>query len=219
MSDIGLRIVLVRHGESVWNASGQWQGQANPPLSDTGVAQSEKVAARLASMDFDVIVTSDLVRALQTAQLVAAAHGLVPEARAGFRELDVGVWAGHTSAEIAELFPDEWAGYVSGADPRRGGGESLGQLNARVCGAFDLLIADAGAQKWQTIGIVTHGGVVRALAMRALGLDGAPRRRPGLAPPANTALAEILYGSRGLRLVRYNDDSHLAAAADTALDT
>lgn len=106
------QILLVRHGESEWNALGRWQGQADPPLTERGRAQAAHGAAVLGAVD--AIVTSDLQRALVTAQVIAGTLGaepLVVDPR--LRERDAGEWSGLTRDEIHE----QWPGYLS--DDRR----------------------------------------------------------------------------------------------------
>src|SRR6187551_2407785 len=97
------RILLVRHGQSTWNADGRWQGQADPPLSELGIAQAEAAARVLDGVG--TIWSSDLERAHHTASILAAALGLavVPDAR--LREREAGEWTGLTRAEIDEQYP------------------------------------------------------------------------------------------------------------------
>ncbi len=213
-----MHIYMIRHGESVWNARGVWQGQADPELSETGIEQARHVSERLAEVAFDRVIASDLTRAVQTAEFISAGHDLEVEQRPGFRECDVGGWAGHTSSEIAERFPDQWQAYQAGQDPRRGGGESLTEMQTRVEAAFHELVDSAEAHGWETLCLVSHGGVVRELALLALDLHESVGHRRPLAAPTNTAVSEMTVGTRGRRLLRYNDDGHLSAVGDTALD-
>src|ERR687894_225034 len=100
------RLLLVRHGESTWNARGRWQGWADPPLTDLGRAQAE--AAGPAAAPVDAVVSSDLQRARATAELMAVALGLDPAAvhvEPDVRERDVGDFTGLTRAEIEERWP------------------------------------------------------------------------------------------------------------------
>src|SRR5256885_12101092 len=88
---VAKRILLVRHGESVWNAEGRWQGAANPPLSDAGREQARALAEAVRDAGIDGIVASDLDRAHETAQIVAGVLGLPqPSIDSGWRERDVG---------------------------------------------------------------------------------------------------------------------------------
>ncbi len=151
-------MLLVRHGQSEWNARGRWQGQADPPLSALGREQARAAVARLGVVD--LIVASDLDRALTTAALLAEGLGVGPvlvEPR--LRERSAGEWSGLTRAEIDE----QWPGYL--AERRRPPGfEPHDQLRARVRDALDdIARAQAGAE----VLVVTHGGVVYVLEEEA----------------------------------------------------
>jgi len=102
------RILLVRHGESEWNAVGRWQGQADPPLSEVGRRQAFMAAERIGAVD--AVVSSDLERAVQTAFIIGEALGVGPVITdERLRERDAGEWSGLTKAEIEQ----QWPGYLS----------------------------------------------------------------------------------------------------------
>jgi broad specificity phosphatase PhoE len=107
------RILLVRHGQSEWNASGRWQGQADPPLTDLGRTQAVEASRALGALD--AVWASDLSRATETAVIVAEALGVGPVVfDTDLRERDAGEWSGLTRDEIDERFP----GYLQdGARP------------------------------------------------------------------------------------------------------
>jgi broad specificity phosphatase PhoE len=155
------RFLLIRHAESVWNASGRWQGQADPPLSERGRRQAEAVAADLARTRFDVLISSDLARALETARIIGRATGVEPHVDRRLRELDVGAWAGLGREEIARVAPERLARFESGdPDARPGGGETRREIRQRVRRTFaDLASRHAGRR----VAVVTHLGVIRAL--------------------------------------------------------
>ena len=171
------RLLLVRHGESTWNAAGRWQGWADPPLTDLGRAQAE--AAAPAAAPVDAVVSSDLERARVTAELMAAALDIgAVHVEAGLRERDVGDYTGLTRAEIEERWPGALSqGNASIArNPRDAHfGESIEQLAARVNGALARLAAAFAGQR---VLVITHGGVVRNLE-RSLGIE--PDPLPNLA--------------------------------------
>jgi broad specificity phosphatase PhoE len=149
-------MLLVRHGQSEWNAVGRWQGQADPPLSDLGRRQALNAAPRIGSVD--VIVSSDLQRALETAQIMSTSLGVGPVVvEPGLRERDAGAWSGLT----AEQIDAGWPGFRE--DGRRPEGwESDADLLLRVGAALDRIDREyAGAD----ILVVTHGGVVYALEL------------------------------------------------------
>jgi broad specificity phosphatase PhoE len=154
-------LFLIRHAQSQLNAQGRWQGLTDAPLSAQGLAQAQALERELAGERLDAVVTSPLLRALETARRVAAPHGLVPELEAELRELDVGEWGGLTRGEIAIRWPAELVQFDSGdADARPPGGESRRELGLRVGrAAMALVLRHAGRR----IALVTHLGVIAAL--------------------------------------------------------
>jgi probable phosphoglycerate mutase len=157
----GAAIWLIRHAESEWNALGLWQGQANPPLSQRGRAQAEALASKLRIARFDALVSSDLLRARETAEIVAQAIGLPLVCDARLRERNLGAWSGLTHAEIASRWPVDFARVQArDLDVRPGGGESIRDVALRARGCFEDLARDGASGR---IGVVAHGGVIRAL--------------------------------------------------------
>jgi broad specificity phosphatase PhoE len=155
------RLFLIRHGESVWNAQGLWQGQGDPPLSPQGRAQAADLAKRLEIAGVSAIVTSDLARARETAGIVAAELGLGMHLEPRLRELDVGCWSGLSRAEIARRWPEDLARFRDGdEDLRPGGGESWRELRTRAVQALgDVAAAHPAAR----VAVVTHAGLVRSV--------------------------------------------------------
>src|SRR6185437_15592133 len=115
-------LLIARHGETDWNREGRWQGWADPPLNDTGRAQAKQLAGELRDTPFDAVYSSDLRRAFETAEILAAPHDIPVVADPGLREIDVGSWSGLTRAEIDARFPDG----------ERPGGETRDEHLARV---------------------------------------------------------------------------------------
>jgi probable phosphoglycerate mutase len=158
------RLLCIRHAESTWNASGRWQGQADPPLSDAGREAAERLAKRLAEELSDVaaLVSSDLLRGRETAGILGRALGREPEHWALLREADIGSWSGRLTAEIEALWPEDYRRFRAG-DPelRPGGGESRRALRERaLAGVRALEERFAGGP----IVVVAHLGWIRALA-------------------------------------------------------
>lgn len=160
-------LLLVRHGESVWNAERRWQGQADPPLSRLGEAQAADAAQRLAPLGFSAIVASDLVRARRTAEILAAILGLPVQVEPGLREIDVGDWSGLTRPEIEAGWPGELADWSEGRSEAPPGGESRHHLASRARGTIVRVAGTAPAG--DRLLLVTHGALIRNLD-RALGL-------------------------------------------------
>lgn len=153
------RILLVRHGESVWNAEGRWQGAANPPLSDAGRAQARALAQCLLGEGIDRVVTSDLDRANETGRIVADVLGLPPPAvDPRWRERDVGDISGHTREEIEAKWPGLLEQWRRGELESMPGGE--GDITSRAVEALDAV---ATSPAGTCTLVVTHGGVIGAI--------------------------------------------------------
>jgi broad specificity phosphatase PhoE len=156
------RVLIVRHGQSTWNADGRWQGHADPPLSSLGEAQA--AAAADVVPEVDLVMASDLARARQTAEIIAAARGLGPvRFDARLRERDSGDWTGFTREEI-EL---AWPGWLD-AGRLPDNFEVWERVAERVTAAVNE-VHDAYPDG--TILVVAHGGVVRSLE-RSIGAEG-----------------------------------------------
>jgi glucosyl-3-phosphoglycerate phosphatase len=180
------RLILVRHGESTWNAEERLQGQLDPPLSERGREQARTLTAMLDGVPDERVICSDLVRARETADML----GLCP-ARFDprWREIDVGSWAGRTAAEI-DAQGDELTNWRGG--PRRApDGEPWEAFHARVAGAIDELTAEGGP--WI---VICHGGCIRAGTAH---LTGADHLRLASPPNASTTVFEsgrlLTYGA------------------------
>jgi broad specificity phosphatase PhoE len=172
------RLLLVRHGESTWNAERRWQGWADPPLSPRGEEQARQAARALAASGLTAVVCSDLQRARRTAELLGEALGLgPPRVEPGLRERNVGEWSGLTLEEIEDRWPGALEEYRSGRYFRPPGGEDSETLVARVEAALGR-VAERFAGG--TPLVVAHGGVIRTLERR-LALDPLPSPLPNLA--------------------------------------
>jgi probable phosphoglycerate mutase len=174
---LAARLLLVRHGQSTHNAEARLQGQADPDLSQTGRAEAQLLRPLFTGFAPERVITSDLRRATETAAIIG-----FPEARrdARLREIDVGSWAGRPLADFPDELETAWRGGPRHADD----GESWADLQARVGGALDELLATG-----DTWVIVCHGGVVRAALSHVTGAD--PRRVAG---PANASVTIVRAG-------------------------
>jgi broad specificity phosphatase PhoE len=198
-------LLLLRHGETEWNLSGRWQGQAaDTPLTELGRQQARIVARRLRAYPIRAIYSSDLLRAFETAQIAGQTLGLTPIADIALRESDIGAWTGLTWDEITVRYPDEVAAMYAGQEVRRGGGESYGELQTRLATAVERI---AARHPGQTVLLVSHGAALRSLVAHALDASLAQMHR--IAIGGNTALSVIQIRHGHLRLVSYNDTAHL----------
>jgi 2,3-bisphosphoglycerate-dependent phosphoglycerate mutase len=152
------RFIVVRHGETAWNREARIQGHGDSPLTEAGLAQAHAIARRLAGEPLDALVSSDLGRALQTAQRVSAATGRAVRSDARFRERSFGAAEGLTYAELQERFPDTFAHGL--ADFRVPEGETRREFYGRIGAAFEAL---AREEAGRCVAVVCHGGVLSAL--------------------------------------------------------
>lgn len=149
-----VNLLVVRHAESVWNLDGRWQGHANPPLSVAGAAQARAAAANLD--DVECVVSSDLDRARETAEIIAESLGAGPvTCDPGWRERSVGLWQGLTTEQIERDFPGDLA---AGNYPP--GWESDASLIERV---FDATHRIAARVPSGDVLVVSHAGVIYTL--------------------------------------------------------
>lgn len=202
-----VRVLIVRHGETPWNADGRIQGQTDVHLSDRGEMQARALAPRLAEELIAAVYASDLQRAWRTADLAVEGR-FVPVTRdPAWRELAFGEWEGLVYAEAAARDPEVASRRLR--HPARTappGGEHLGDLLDRVRPALQAIQARHAGE---TVLIATHGGVVRALGCFFLGLDldAAWRLTAG-----NAGLSIFSWWPDGPILESWNDTSHLRSA-------
>ncbi|KVN87323.1 histidine phosphatase family protein [Burkholderia ubonensis] len=208
------QILFIRHGETAWNRIKRIQGHIDIPLADSGLAQAQRLAVRLAretrdGARVDAIYSSDLKRAQQTAQPAADALGLPLVLRAGLRERAYGIFQGHDSTEIEARFPDAYAAWQTrdpGFEPE--GGESQRAFYHRVLHALEPIVA---AHPGGRIACVAHGGVLDCVYRFANGLDlAAPRNYQLL----NTSINVVDYVDGRANVVQWADVSHLDETSD-----
>ena len=198
------RLLLVRHGETTWNASRRYQGHADVPLNEVGRMQARAVAQRLATEHLDAIYSSDLARAWETAEAIALHHKLPVHADPRLREMSFGEWQGMTYAEMEERFPEQVAWWDADRLNRAApGGETLAQVTARLQSVLDDACHN---HPHQTVLFVAHGGPIRLLL--CLLLNKSPSEFWQF-EVSNTSLSEIVWRPAGPRLYLWNDTHHL----------
>jgi glucosyl-3-phosphoglycerate phosphatase len=195
-----LRVSFVRHGQSDANVRGEWQGHGDAPLSPLGREQAAALGARLRTVPFDWVESSDLIRARTTSEVLGA--NVTPNP--AFREIDLGAWEGLTREEVAKRFPAEVAQLAAGAPIRIGGGESWEDLHVRASLALDDLRARLAPGQHAVV--FSHGGVVTTLFS---GLLGVRERRPfPIGHVLNTSWSTARFEDGRVIVERYNDGSH-----------
>jgi len=197
--------LLIRHGETDWNALGRWQGNAPVPLNEIGLAQARALATYLAAQPqrIDVIYSSPLTRARQSAQAIADALAMPVRTDDRLREVDTGDWQGLTRVEAAAWDPERFAAYQADwYNVPIPNGESRRQLQVRARAAFDDITArHLGA----TIALVSHGGTLGMLFESLLGKI----ERPTLSNTSLTILEQDAPG-KPWTLVRVGWAPHLS---------
>jgi broad specificity phosphatase PhoE len=195
------RIVLWRHGRTEWNASGRFQGQTDISLDDFGREQADGAARRLASLQPELLVSSDLRRARDTMAALAALTGLKIELDARLRETFAGDWQGLTGTEIATRHPEDYKSWRAG-DPllRVGGGETRQEVAERVAAAVRDVAARLSDDGLAVL--TTHGGAAR-LGIAAL--IGMPLERfTNIGGLSNTSWSMLRDTDQGWVLVEHN---------------
>jgi probable phosphoglycerate mutase len=167
MAGTGVRIFLARHGETVFNVEGRWQGHSDSPLTERGLRQARELARALADEPIAAVFSSDLGRAMGTARAVADAHGLdvTPDAR--LRELNTGHWTRKSRAEIELEYPGlqkAWATRPAGL--RLPGGETILEAQAR---ALAFVAEHMPDHIGQAVLVITHGAIGQSILVNAMG--------------------------------------------------
>lgn len=207
-ADAVTRVLLVRHGETDWNAALRIQGHTDIALNARGRWQAQRLAAALADESLHAVYSSDLSRAHGTAEPTAVAAGLPVQHDEGLRERGFGRFEGLTFAEIEQRWPEDalrWRRRDSGFAP--GGGEPLEAFHARAVATTAAL---AQRHRGQAILVVSHGGVLDCLyrAATGLALDAARSWQLG-----NASINRLLHTDGGFTLVGWDDARHLADAS------
>lgn len=168
-------LYLARHGETDWNRERRWQGHTDIALNEAGRRQARELAEALRDRRLGRAFSSDLSRARETAEIVAAALGLAEViVDADLRERSFGVFEGLTEAECCERYPEHWAAYRSDLKQPPPGAEAFEDVAQRMRTALERALHRAGSAAPQSILVVSHGGAMRALLLALLGTVPAP---------------------------------------------
>ncbi|WP_427158435.1 histidine phosphatase family protein [Aliinostoc sp. HNIBRCY26] len=208
----GVRLLLVRHGETQWNRETRFQGQIDVPLNDNGRQQAQKAGEFLQNVAIDFAVSSTMARPKETAEIILQHHPDVNlELQAGLREISHGLWEGKLEVEIDQEFPGElhlWR--TAPATVQMPEGENLQQVWERSTATWQAIVESALANQRQTGLIVAHDATNKTLLCHILGLpaDNFWNFRQG-----NGAVSVIDYpaGLNGLPVLQaMNITSHLS---------
>jgi broad specificity phosphatase PhoE len=173
------RFVLVRHGEAAGNRELRYLGATDAPLTERGHEQARQLADALRAYPLAAIYSSPLIRARETAQAVAASHGLAAYVEDDLREEHFGAWENLTRAQVRETDGAALAAWEAGTDVAPHGGESLEAVRARAIASATQLAARHGGEM---VALVSHVGPIKALVCAALGLPAAGALRMWLDP-------------------------------------
>ena len=197
-------VILIRHGETVWNLERRYQGQLDSPLTERGVQQSEAIADRLRDRPFDHLYASDLGRTWQTAAPTTAATGraAIPEPR--LRERHFGIFHGLDRTTIRQRYPEAHRKYTSD-DPDYAvpEGESLRQLHQRTVSCLEELAERHASQR---LVLISHGGALAALLRHVIGI---PIAAPRPFKLFNAAFNLIVYEEGSWQIETLGDICHL----------
>lgn len=200
------RIWLVRHGQTDYNRDGRWQGQMDIPLNEQGRREAAALRDYLIAhhkAGFRRIISSDLMRALDTARAVATAYGLKPETDVRWREIHLGTFEGLMSEDIQQRYPDEWA--TRKADPANyiyPNGENRAMLRDRALEAFHAATDDRADGD---VAVFAHGGTIRVLLAHLFDGD---ERVAGLKVP-NTSFSRLRRDGDGWIIEELSATPHL----------
>ncbi|MFD2367532.1 histidine phosphatase family protein [Pseudoduganella sp. GCM10020061] len=206
-------ILLIRHGETAWNADRRLQGHTDIPLNTEGERQAEALAAALAGERFDAIVASDLQRAHQTAEAIARHHGLPVQRDARLRERCYGAFEGLLYAEIARRYPEDWedwqARQVDSVPPA--GERQAESFRAFYRRSLDAVADWAARHPGKSLALVAHGGVLECAYRAAHNMV---LESPRSFPIRNASINRFRFHDGRLVLDSWGETGHLAKALD-----
>jgi probable phosphoglycerate mutase len=210
-------ILLIRHGETAWNAVRRLQGHLDIPLNAEGERQAAALGQALLGEPLDAIFASDLARARQTAHAIASLRGMDVQVDAGLRERCYGAFEGMMYAEISGRYPDAYRAWQSrDLDARFPEGvhvaETLREFSTRALSAITRIVS---ARSYRRVALVTHGGVLECAyrAAHGVGFD-----RPRDFDILNASLNRLAWDGSALKVLQWGDVTHLEALALDEID-
>ncbi|MDA0263878.1 MAG: histidine phosphatase family protein [Chloroflexi bacterium] len=204
------KLLIVRHGETAWNAEGRIQGHTDIGLSDRGIEQAAMLGMRLAGTQIDAAYSSDMMRTSETAKIALGTRGVTAFETPRLREYHKGVFEGLTLAEIQCRYPADYPRYLEkDLDYAPEGGESVRGVTARMAEIFQEIIAK---HLDETVLVVGHGGSLRAAMTSIMGM---PLERSWSFVFGNCSLSMVDTYKDNVVLRLFNDSSHFNGPART----
>ncbi len=203
----GTELIVVRHGETIWNADQRMQGHMDVPLSDVGIRQARAVAARLANEQIDKIYSSDLQRALQTAETIRSGRPIMLVTDARLREIHMGFFQGMTLGEARAQHGDAWERFfIHDAEYALPGGQSRSHKQGEIAEFMEQLISE---ERGKRIVVVTHGGILIAMLRHVLNIPPGHYFRVRI---DNAGIQRFFHDKGTWFLVSWGEVAHLEAA-------
>ncbi|MBQ9364956.1 MAG: histidine phosphatase family protein [Schwartzia sp.] len=202
-----VRLILVRHGKTEWNALGKYQGQSDIELSEEGMMQAEKLAAHFPVSRLDAIYASDLRRAYMTAERVGERMNVEPQKEPSFRELDFGEWEGCTYKEIIERWPEEGEKFF-GAPEKLAipNGETFQMLQNRAMTRLNEIVTMSEVERHGTIAVFAHGAIIKTMLCTLMHI---PLHYVWMLQQSNTAVNIINFDAGYVGIEQLNNTEHL----------
>ena len=200
-------IFLIRHGETVLTPMKKFSGDGplNPQLTETGLAQAEKVAAAIAAFDPEVLIASPLKRTTQTAEAISRLTGLPINFEEAWIECSFGIWDGLSIDEVKERYPTDYNSWVCSTSFAPPQGESYDNVAVRIDAAISQIAAEYPGQR---VAVVTHNGTIKTAAKVVIDGPAESIFHIDISPCSITTIS--VWPSDGLRALRtLNEQAHL----------
>ncbi|HOT95809.1 MAG TPA: histidine phosphatase family protein [bacterium] len=202
-------LIVVRHGETPWNMDRRMQGHEDVPLNETGRRQARAVAAHLAAESIDRIYSSDLQRALETAETIRGRRGIALFTDVRLREIHMGSFQGMTQGEAREKHTEAWERFfIHDAEFALPGGQSRSQKQIEIAEFMEEVVRDNPGRR---LVIVTHGGILIAMLRHVLHISPSHHFRVSI---DNGGIQRFLYSKETWYLVSWGEVDHLATAKE-----
>jgi broad specificity phosphatase PhoE len=207
-----MELILIRHGETDWNRETTFRGRIDIPLNANGMAQAEATARALRNKQIDVIYSSPLKRAMTTARIIAAPHGIEPVAKDNYIDIDYGIWQGLTESVIKERYPrpfEKWTNYPE--KMRFHKGESVREVWKRCAGGLREIASTHDAE---TIAVVSHRIPIKLMTAFLLGKKASAMNQ---IKHDTCAISIFEKANREFKPILLNDNRHLSDLGIPAL--